>query len=319
MRKIVFLVTLAVSLFSTTILDEYRKNGLENIEKKLDKALTKTKYWEEVISKEDIKFGYIEKYNYILVCDKSKSQLTLYQKDKNNKFVLKNKYSAFTGKNKGDKQKEGDLRTPVGIYNLVKKLKKIDSFYGPLAFVTSYPNLYDRYRGKNGHGIWIHGLPLNQERDEYTKGCIAIDNDGLKCLEKDINFDKTILLIYETKKIKDTNIKKLSILASNLYKWRYAWKYNDIDSYLSFYDKNFKKDDGKDFQQFKKYKTRVFKKNEKKSIIFKDINIIPYPNAKQIYQITFFEDYKSDTYMYKGQKELLVKFQDNSFKIISEK
>ncbi|CAI6147276.1 MAG: hypothetical protein SPLUMA1_SPLUMAMAG1_01934 [uncultured Sulfurimonas sp.] len=59
-----------------------------------------------------------------------------------------------------DKIREGDLRTPIGVYKLVKKLSKVDSFYGPLAFATSYPNSYDKYLGKNGSGIWIHGLPL---------------------------------------------------------------------------------------------------------------------------------------------------------------
>ena len=32
---------------------------------------------------------------------------------------------------------------------------------GQLAFVLSYPNTYDKVQGKNGHGIWIHGSPLD--------------------------------------------------------------------------------------------------------------------------------------------------------------
>jgi len=318
-KTVFFFFFLSTVLFSNTILDSYRHYGIKNIEKKLDKELTKEPYWEKVIKNSDTTFGYIEKYHSILVCDKSKSVLTLYQKDKNGKFIQKNLYNAFTGKNKGNKEHEGDLRTPVGIYTLTNKLSKVDSFYGPLAFVTSYPNLYDRYLGNSGHGIWIHGLPLDKKRDNFTKGCIAIDNQGLKCLEKEINLDDTILLIYENKTLSQIDKETLTKIAMTLYKWRYAWKYNDLDKYLSFYAKDFKRFDGKNFNQFKQFKTAVFAKKEKKSIIFNNINIIPYPNHKDTYQITFFEHYKSDHYQFNGPKELLVRIENNQFKIFSER
>ena len=272
-----------------------------------------------MINKVDTKFGYIQKYDTILVCDKNSSTLQLFTKGKDGKFALKNKYQAYTGKNKGDKQNEGDLKTPVGIYKLVKKLSKIDSFYGPLAFVTSYPNLYDRYRNKKGHGIWIHGLPIDQERDAFTKGCIAIDNESLRCLDDTIELEKTLLIIYENKKIDTISTEKLAKLAAWLYKWRYAWKYSDIDSYLDFYSKDFKRFDGKDFTWFSRYKKRVFAKQEKKSILFSNINILPYPNHPNIYQITFYERYRSDSFSFEGEKELLIKEVANRFEIFVEK
>ncbi len=254
-----------------------------------------------------------------MICDKNSSTLQLYQKDANATFVLKNEYKAFTGKNKGDKQNEGDLKTPVGIYTLVKKLSKVDSFYGPFAFVTSYPNLFDRYRNKNGHGIWIHGLPIDQKRDSFTKGCIAIDNDGLECLSEEIELPKTLLLIYETKNIDTISKQKLSRLAAWLYRWRYAWKYNDIDGYLDFYADDFKRFDGKNKKEFARFKKAIFSRNEKKKIIFDDISIFPYPNNPGIYQITFFERYQSEHYRFEGPKELLVRENDSRFEIFSEK
>ena len=318
MRIVFLLLFIIVSLNATSILEEYRKNGIKNIEKKLDTALTKEKNWSNNILDTDTKFGYIEKYTAVLVCDKNSSTLKLYTKDINGTFTHRQTYRAFTGKNKGDKQTEGDFRTPVGIYTLVKKLSKIDSFYGPLAFVTSYPNLYDRFENKNGHGIWIHGLPIDQKRDEFTKGCIAIDNDGLKCLERTIDLDKTVLLIFENERLSENDPKLLVKLAAWLYSWRKAWKYNDFDRYISYYAPDFKRFDGKNFEQFKRYKKRIFAKKEKKSILFNDINIIPYPNHENIFQITFYERYKSDNYSYNGDKELLVRLTPEGVKIFSE-
>ena len=286
----------------------------------MDLQLTQKKYWDEYLQNIDTTFGYIEKYSSILTCDKNNSTLNLYTKDKNSTFRFQKKYEAYTGENPGDKLQEGDLRTPVGIYKITKKLKKLDSFYGPLAFVTSYPNLYDKYRSKNGHGIWIHGLPTQQERDEFTKGCIAINNSAIECLEKKIDIDNTLLIINETKVEKNISKETLATILSQLYMWRYSWLYNDIESYLNFYSNNFVRADKMDLERFKRYKTRIFKKNEKKTIIFNDINVIRYPNNENIYQITFKEIYKSTSFSFTGEKTLMVRTdQQNNIKIFIEK
>ncbi len=320
MKHLLFFLVIALSLFAKSqILELYRQNGIETVEKELDKELTKESYWLNIMKDHDTSFGYIEAYNTILVCDKNSSILQVYRFDENGTFVLEKSYQAYTGKNPGDKQYEGDLKTPVGVYTLTQKLQKVDPFYGPMAFVTSYPNLYDRYLGKDGHGIWIHGLPLNQKRDAYTKGCIAINNSGLECLDRNIDISKTILLIFENSQVKKVTKQELAKLAAWLYKWRYAWKYNDLQSYLSNYSKDFRRFDGKDFDAFKAYKKAVFAQQAKKSIVFQNINIIPYPNHENLFQITFYEKYKSRNYSFNGPKELIVFHDGNQTQIITEK
>lgn len=317
--KIILLSSISLQLFANDILTNYRKNGIQSIQKQMDFELMQTEYWDKQLKNLDTRFGYVESYLNILKCDKSQSTLSLYVKDTNNSYELKKKYSAYTGKIKGDKIKEGDLRTPVGVYNIIKKISKVDSFYGPMAFVTSYPNIYDKYRGKNGHGIWIHGLPTEQERDEFTKGCIAINNQSIECLDKNIDIKKTLLIISEDGRDKKVSKAMLSNILSQLYKWRFAWLYNDIDMYLSFYSSNFIRYDGINIDNFKKYKKRIFEKNEKKTIIFNDINIIPYPNTKNIYKVLFKEIYKSDSFSFTGNKVLIIKLEDKNIKIITEK
>ena len=308
-----------LSASNIELLTHYRNNGIEDIQKQLDMNLAQKEYWKEYLSSIDTKFGYLESYENILTCDKSQSQLALYMKDANNTYQLQKVYSAYTGKAKGDKLKEGDLKTPVGVYNIVKKIDKVDSFYGPMAFVTSYPNTYDKYRGKTGKGIWIHGLPTLQERDEFTKGCIAINNPSIECLDKHINIKKTLLIIDEDNVDRNVSKDLLSDVLSNLYSWRYAWIYNDIDSYLNFYANEFVRFDGMNLEQFKKYKTRIFAKNEKKSILFNNINVVPYPESENIYKITFKEIYKSNSFSFTGDKVLIVKLINKKINIITEK
>jgi murein L,D-transpeptidase YafK len=316
--RVLLILVFFISL-NGDILTMYREHGIKNIKKQLDLELSKPEYWSRYLKDKDTTFGYIESYTDILVCDKSKSTLSLYTKNSKDKYMKQNTYSAFTGKFKGDKQTEGDLRTPIGIYNLTKKISEVDSFYGPLAFVTSYPNMYDRYRGKNGSGIWIHGLPINQDRDEFTKGCIAIDNKSLKCLDRDIDIKKTLLIINPKDEFMDVSKETLAMILSNLYEWRYAWLYNNLKNYLKFYASDFIRFDGMNLKEFKKYKKRVFAKSGRKVIRFTDLNVIPYPNKKDVYQITFKEFYKSKSFVFRGDKILLVRIEDDSIKIFTER
>jgi len=318
--KIIFLILISLSLYSSDILTKYRNNGIKNIEKEMDLQLADKEYWDNYLKHVNTTFGYIEKYDSILTCNKAKSTLKLYKRGKNSDFEPVKDYSAFVGKEKGDKVREGDLKTPTGIYDITRKIEKLDSFYGPLAFATSYPNLYDKYRGKDGHGIWIHGLPATQEREKFTKGCIAIGNSNLICLEKEIDIDNTLLIINKDKIIQNVSKEKLALILSQLYRWRYSWLYNDINGYLNFYSHDFVKNNTMDLKQFKRYKTRIFKKKEKKTILFKYINVIPYPSSSNVYQITFQEIYKSDSFKFTGNKTLIVKIEkDNQMKIFTEK
>ncbi len=310
---------LNMSLNASDILTDYRIHGIKNIEKQMDNELSKREYWDKYLKNKNTTFGYIESYTNILTCDKDKSTLCVYRKDNNNSFELKKEYSAFTGKYRGNKIKEGDLRTPIGIYTITKKISKVDPFYGPLAFVTSYPNSYDKYLGKNGHGIWIHGLPLNQKRDNFTKGCIAIHNDSIECLNKHLDITKTLLIINQSDIKENISKKNLSIILSQLYKWRYSWTYNETAKYLGFYSNDFVRFDGVDYKSFVSYKTRIFKKQEKKEIVFSDLNVIPYPNTTNLYKISFKEYYKSNSFEFTGDKVLMIKLIDKKIKILTEK
>lgn len=319
MHKLLVLLTIISSLYANDILTNYRMSGVNDIEKQMDLELTKEVYWSEYLKEHDTTFGYTENYSAVLTCNKEDSTLHLYKKNKERKFQFIKDYSAFTGKVKGDKKEEGDLKTPIGIYNLTEKISKLDSFYGPLAFVTSYPNEYDQLRGKNGHGIWIHGLPTEQERDDFTKGCIAIDNQSIECLDRNIDLNKTLLIIDKEKVEQNISKETLTLILSELYKWRYAWLYNDIDTYLKAYAKDFRRFDGMTYDTFKNYKTRVFSKPGKKTIIFNDISVIPYPNDNNVYQITFNEKYISPTFRFAGSKSLMIRIKKNKMKIFTER
>lgn len=297
------------------------QGGMAAIQKELDRGFGDRTFWSDKLKNKDLQFGYYETTNTLLICEKNQPSLSLYKKEnKSNKerFVRLKTIPAFTGKYDGDKMSEGDRRTPIGIYSLIEKKEVIDQFYGPLAFVTSYPNLYDRIRGKNGDGIWIHGLPISGDRDSFTKGCIAIDNLELTNLDQSINPKNTLLLI--DNKTKTYNGIAYDAIIAQLYQWRHAWKYNDLNSYLSFYDTTFVRYDGMEYFDFKNYKQRIFDRKETKEILFSNLNIIPYPGDRpNLFMVTFDETYTSEKHNFTGQKILMILLNsDNSISIISE-
>lgn len=296
----------------------YQNGGMRAIQKEIDHGIGDTEYWQSKLAQKDLRFGYYEATDTLLICGKDRASLNLYRKDHNERFTLLKSIPAYTGKYDGDKLNEGDRRTPIGVYTITQKLNTVDPFYGPMAFVTSYPNLYDRIRGKNGSGIWIHGVPINGDRDSFTKGCIAINNDELTGLDRAIDYKNTLLLI-------DSNLKEhtdlpYATIMSQLYQWRYAWKYNDFQSYLSFYDTTFIRFDGMEYYDFKTYKQRIFEKKESKEILFSNLNIIPYPGERSnLFMVTFDEIYTSDKHNFTGQKALILLLNnDHSISIISE-
>jgi len=317
--KTVILLFISLIIYAQDVVSLYQSKGVDAVINALDIEITKESYWDKKLKNIDTKYGYIQNRYSILTCNKNNSSLDHYKRDKNGYFKKRYTFRALVGKIDGDKQKEGDKKTPIGIYKLTKKLDKLDPFYGPLAFVTSYPNLYDKIRGKNGSGIWIHGVPDNENREKFTKGCIAINNSDIRCLEKNLDFKNAWLIIDDNVEV-DVSKKTLSSILSQLFLWRYAWLKNNIDDYLSFYSPSFIRFDGMTYNSFSKYKKRIFNKQEKKKIFFTDINIIPYPgDKKNLFMITFHEKYHTSSYRFNGQKTLIATFKDKNLRIIAER
>ena len=319
MKKFLLLILILHNIIYATSLDIvelYRTNGLKAVEKELEKKLQSIDYWQFNLENKDISNGYYESIRYIMLCQKNLKDITLYDTQKQEKLFSS---SVLIGEKNGDKKKEGDLKTPIGAYEITKRLTKLDSFYGPLALTTNYPNIYDKAQGKTGHGIWIHGLPQKEQREEFTKGCIALDNTKIKKLDNSINIDNSILLISQNKFNKISK-KDMGIVLSNIFKWKNAWKNSNIKEYLSFYNENFKKANGQNLKKFKKHKINIFKKRENKTIKFSNINIIPYPNDsnKKMFKIVMDEYYKTRNYKFEGKKKLYIELDNNKFSILTE-
>jgi len=88
----------------------------------------------------------------------------------------------------GHKEREGDFRTPEGVYRLSRRNPRSEFF---LSVEVSYPNDTDRARARRagvrpGGSIMIHGQPNVPRKapdyyaaNDWTDGCIAVSNSDM--------------------------------------------------------------------------------------------------------------------------------------------
>ena len=100
---------------------------------------------------------------------------------------------ALGGNPEGPKERQGDKKTPEGIY-YIKGRNKSSRFY--LSLHISYPNEDDIRRAKKmgvspGGNIMIHGLKNDfswmgeaHTQNDWTEGCIAVTNEEIEEIDK---------------------------------------------------------------------------------------------------------------------------------------
>ena len=93
---------------------------------------------------------------HVLMVDSRRSRLYVFANAQGRPKLIADYYVTL-GKNGIDKARQGDQKTPVGVYHVTANLsrKKLTDFYGAGAFPINYPNEWDRRQGRNGHGIWL--------------------------------------------------------------------------------------------------------------------------------------------------------------------
>ncbi|HED6161323.1 TPA: murein L,D-transpeptidase [Campylobacter coli] len=323
LKKILAFYFICISaLGASDLVKIYLNQGLDAVGVAIEKELTNKDFWLDEIGDRNISLGYYDDDVVIVLTNKTDKILRVYSYS-DGKIKQDFEQKAIITGLMGDKQVEGDLKTPVGFYELGRKFNPGDPYYGPFAFATTYPNLLDKVQGKTGGGIWIHGYPLNGTRlDEFkTRGCIALFNENLEEFAKVVQDKKVFAMTEEKEKVRAKK-EDIAALLADLFAWKLAWTDSDINTYLNFYDeKQFKRFDKMKFEQFASMKKSIFSRKEDKKIKFSDINISPYPNVENetMYRISFYEDYYTKNYQFKGDKILYVKIDSKGkMKILAE-
>jgi len=210
-------------------------------------------------------------------------------------------YYISSGKNGARKDREGDQRTPVGVYFVTGRLspQKLPDRYGAGAFPINYPNVWDRRSGKTGSGIWVHGVPS----DTYSRpplasdGCVALSNTDLLALEPFLDIGQTPVVIAEDVAWIDPQQwrQQQERFTELLENWRQDWQSLDTARYLRHYSKAFNAQ-GKNYQAWAQYKQRVNAHKASLQVALSEVSVFHYPGESGVVVTTFQQNYRSNNF-----------------------
>ena len=176
-----------------------------------------------------------------------KKNQTLYLYRFNGDTFQVRKTACSTGKNYGDKKVAGDGKTPEGVYFFVGRYleNQLSPTYGVMALPLDYPNAMDTAMGRNGSAIWIHGTNKDLKPMD-SNGCVALENDEIQALDKEISVDITPVII--TNDITFGSKEENKVLADNLdiflLKWAESLASGSYQDFLAYYSPDYLPDIG---------------------------------------------------------------------------
>jgi murein L,D-transpeptidase YafK len=234
---------------------------------------------------------------HAIVVDTRKSRLYLYENNNGAPRFVADYYISI-GKMGADKTREGDQRTPVGVYHVTSSLprNKLSDFYGHGAFPLDYPNEWDRLHGRNGHGIWLHGTPS----DTYSRpprasdGCVVLANADLDALEKNLQIGLTPVIISDNIEwlSQDDWTEERKSLNDEIEHWRNDWESLDTESYLKHYSRDFSSS-GADLDKWSAQKRHVNAQKEWIKLRISNVSMFRNPGKDDMVVVTFDQDYRS--------------------------
>lgn len=183
------------------------------------------------------------------------------------------------GKEDGDKEREGDNRTPEGIYFTSTPIdgKTLPQKYGPTAIPIDFPNPIDRFSRKTGHGIWLHGVEKDTRVDQakVTEGCVAFYNSDIEALRAWLQPDQSIVVIASDASAVNRMEEQKQVEARTR-EWASAWRERDLERYMSFYSPEFV-NGSKNLNSWHHYKRAVFRSYREMKVDFEMVRVITHP------------------------------------------
>lgn len=259
---------------------------------------------------------------HAIVVDATRSRVYVYENNSGEPRLVADYYSTL-GKRGIDKLREGDQKTPLGVYHVTSMIPgaKLPDLYGWGAFPINYPNDWDRRAGKTGYGIWLHGVPAENyaRAPRASDGCIALANDEIAELAKRVRPGATPVVIAE--RVDWVTPGQLRAererFMRQLEAWRTDWESRDAQKYLSHYAREFRAG-ATDLATWSAHKRRV---NAAKSWIkvgLSNVSVLRSAGQDAVIEVTFDQDYRSSNLSQRARKRQYWVEEDGRWKIAYE-
>lgn len=259
---------------------------------------------------------------HALIVDAKHSRLYLYENRDDGVRLLQDFYVS-QGKLGINKLKEGDMRTPVGVYYLVGRLPgvKLPDMYGKGALPLDYPNDWDKINGRSGSGIWVHGTPPEtfSRPPLSTDGCVVVSNDDLNFLTRTVEIGKTPILIGDQVEFvsKEQLDKDLRQAASLVETWRRDVESRDDVSLKALYSARFKSAADDDINAWLD-KNRYLPSVKKISVTVSDTSYFRQPSQEEVIVSNFTQQIVIGKFRHAVRKKQYWAKEGKNWKIVAE-
>jgi murein L,D-transpeptidase YafK len=247
----------------------------------------------ELIPKAVLQVGADQKT--VLLVDTRRSRLYVYVND-NGKLKLQTDYYISQGKLGINKFREGDQKTPIGVYSVNGRIpgQKLPDFYGTGALPLNYPNEWDRRNGRGGSGIWLHGTPSdNFSRPPLSSdGCVVLANPDLQALYAATEAGKTTVLISDgvefiSKAAWNVEHKAFSQLIED---WSRAAENNDPARWRASYSSRFRSGLGESLNTWFNRQQKGLNGAHGLTVKLSDVSLFLYPGEESMMVGTFTQE-----------------------------
>lgn len=259
---------------------------------------------------------------HAVVVDARRSRLYLYENvDGRPRFVAD--YYVSHGRFGIEKLREGDKKTPLGVYQVTGFLppERLTDFYGAGALPINYPNAWDRKQGRKGHGIWLHGTPSDtfSRPPRASDGCVVLANPDFLALNQYLRGASVPVIISDSVEwlSLDDWHKERKEFNRVLEQWRIDWESRDSDRYLSHYSPQFSAS-GTDFQEFARHKRAVNASKKWVKVGIRNLSTYRNPGRDHVVVVTFEQDYRSDNLSNVMRKQQYWQKEDGRWRIVFE-
>lgn len=266
---------------------------------------------------------------YAVVVDAGSSRLFLYRNDAGvPRYVLD--FYMTIGKLGFDKSREGDQRTPLGVYfitghmpreQLDKTYGKLAELYGVGAWPLSYPNDWDRQQGRTGSGIWLHGVPYDtySRAPKASNGCVALSNPDMAALGEYLLPGTPVVITPSIEWLSQAKWQaRRSAAQAELEAWRRDWESLNTRNYLDHYASDFRS--GKtELADWKAQKVAVNAGKQWAKIRLGELSLFSYPSSEgDLLMANFLQDYRSSNLSNQSKKRLYFKREARDWRIVYE-
>ena len=245
---------------------------------------------------------------HAIVVDTSKSTLYLFENRSGVARYVSDYYISM-GKNGSEKLREGDKKTPLGVYHVTRSMprKKLTDFYGTGAFPINYPNEWDRRNGRKGSGIWLHGTPSDtfSRPPQASDGCVVLTNRDLDAISRRVQVGLTPVIISGgIEWVRPQAISEVrQELAAAIEQWRRDWESRDIERLISHYSPAFRSG-AQNYTDLVQQKRQVNRRKQWVKVKIDRVSMFLYPGDETLAVVSFDQAYSSNNTQNRMRKRL---------------